>query len=360
MSKNKQKAGENSTQYLAEGDIYINYGITEARAREIFNELFMNEAKNISKEAEIIASKSIGVFEGKLITKMAQIDDALNSFKSPEFIYLLSLAEKTAMQTEDDLDFDLLTNLIINKIQKPSNKKIGTGIKQAVQILNELEYEALLGLTVAFSLSTYVFDSPFESEVLNAMNDMFSKMHPNDLNCNIEWMDQLDVLKCVRLSEMGKNKKLEEMYYMTYKNSFAKGILLASNEYIECVDMLKQNNIPSDVLVSNIDYPEYYKLNIFDEQLIDNSEITIGDNTYSFDDTQKKVLHYIYSKYVGKESQENAIKQIVDKMKKYDSLWAVRNWWNSMPKHLDITIVGKTIAYSYAKYLVPSIPDVLK
>lgn len=50
--------------------------------------------------------------------KIVQIDGALEKFAEPSFQFLLTEAHKTAASTERKADYELLSELLVHRIQK--------------------------------------------------------------------------------------------------------------------------------------------------------------------------------------------------------------------------------------------------
>jgi len=135
---NKQKAGDGATQ-LQIG--VLNVGISEERAREICHEMFAIELKNIASEGFELANKRSNFLDDKIVTKFETSKETFDHFRKPEFLHLVQLAERSAMETDREQDYDILVNLLFNKTQKDNDRKFGTGVKQAIQVVNEIDDE---------------------------------------------------------------------------------------------------------------------------------------------------------------------------------------------------------------------------
>ena len=97
------KAGDNSVQLQANT---IVVGLNESRVREIVDERLQIALKDFSVEADKTATQRSGLFNEKLIYRMAT-ENLLPAFADPSFQLLLIEAQKHAASTERKLDYEL-------------------------------------------------------------------------------------------------------------------------------------------------------------------------------------------------------------------------------------------------------------
>ena len=170
MEKNKriQNAGDNSNQLQADViNITTVTGITEQKAREICKETFRTVRQEFTKEAYQCAQKRVEEFEDALMPKLSSIENALEAFKEPSFQSLLAEAQRTAACTERLEDYDMLSELLIQRIEYNEDRKRYTGIKKAISIVDQVDDDALCGLTIAHCLLTL---TPVTGNVINGLN----------------------------------------------------------------------------------------------------------------------------------------------------------------------------------------------
>ena len=213
--KQTQKAGDNANQFQA-GTLII-AGIDEKRVREIFAEMFAIERRNLTAEAGIVADTRVTEFEDRLLPKMIAAD-ALKAFGDPGFQILLRKAQLAAAATERPNDYELLSELLIHRFQKGDNRNTRAGITRAVEIIDQINDDALLGLTVFHSVCYFL---PITSDIfqgLDVLNDLFGKIIYDTLPVGNEWIDHLDVLDAIRISPIGNLKKFIEYYPLRLEN----------------------------------------------------------------------------------------------------------------------------------------------
>ena len=93
-----------------------------------------------------------------------------------ENIASIKVLEKIGLKFEREFDFELLSELMFDRFQRGQNKLIRTGINRAVEIIDEISDEALLGLTAYFVYSNIVVNSSSVETSLNILNNLFKKI----------------------------------------------------------------------------------------------------------------------------------------------------------------------------------------
>ncbi len=155
MNRQSQKGGDGSNNFQSEKMI-VHVGIDEKRAREVFQEMNLQLRKEYTQEALEVANARVSEFENSLLPKMEQVDGALEAFSDPGFQLLLVEAQKTAASTERPADYDLLSELLVHRFQAGDNRNTRAGISLAVEIVDKVSDESLLGLTIAHAVAEFL------------------------------------------------------------------------------------------------------------------------------------------------------------------------------------------------------------
>lgn len=151
-SKQIQKAGDGSHQVQMVNPT-LNVGITEERAREIFSEMNAIARQNYTQDAYELAMKRVGMFEELLMNKVEQVDGMLEAFRDPSFQFLLVEAQKRAAASDRECDFEMLTELLAHRVEKNSDRKAKASISKAVEIVDQIDDDALCGLTLVYAIN---------------------------------------------------------------------------------------------------------------------------------------------------------------------------------------------------------------
>lgn len=360
-----QTAGDNAQQIQGQNFTIINQiGITEQRAREICSEMFAVAKRDLTFEAEKTALERVNKLEDRLMPKMHRIEGALENFADPSFQVFLTKANKAAACTDRESDYDLLSELLIHRMEKKNSRKDQVGLNRAVEIVDQISDEALSGLTIFFAVSQYNPVAGFLDHGLSILNSLYNKLPLAKLPISNDWLDELDVLDAVRVSSMGTLKKLEQYWSEKFTGFVAAGIKRNGDKWNDISNMLNDCGLSTDFFVSNILLDDYVLIPVVEEKSIDSfvqTRIVAPKGRMDFcplSDEQKQVLHKIFSLYDKSPDLLNKVKKnFVERIDSFEAIKTVRHWWNSIPHAIAVTAVGRVLAHANAKRCDPSIPN---
>jgi hypothetical protein len=362
-NKKIQKGGEGSQQLQAENMI-VNVGIDEKRAREIYQEMNLQLRKDYSQEALAIANTRVTEFENRLMPKMEKVSGALEAFADPSFQLLLVEAQKTAAATERPADYDLLSELLIHRFQKGENRITRAGITRAVEIVDEISDEALLGLTVSHAISNF---TPLSGDVyqgLKVLNDLFGKLFYGKLPVGNDWLDHLDILDAARLSSFGNLKKIQQYYSEVLSGYVDVGIEKNTENHNKAIEILKSKNLPQTILVDHVFNVNFVRIIVSTKQHIRSltlHQIQHNDKIIvlpiSLSEEQVSAINSVYDLYKQDEKIKNEnIKLFMEEWDKRPNLKTLREWWDNIGTSFQITTVGKVLAHSNAQRCDKNLP----
>ena len=357
--KQVQKAGDNSQQFQSENIIIYN-GITEERCRAIFNEQNQPARKEYTEDAYRIADERVGKFEERFMPRITQVENALPSFADPAFQFLLRQAQQTAAATEREADYDLLTELLVCHIQKGEERKNRAAINRAVEIVSDIDNQALCGLTTAHALGSFIPATGICLDGIKVMDDMFSKILYQDLPMGKAWLEHLEILGAVRIMSFGAMKKSADYLTISLSGYACTGIKGGTEEYYKALEILNSAKISHNILVPNDCLDGYYRLALCNEDAVDNLTGTVGGVHRSPGKEQKAAITKIFSMYdkdasLKKQAKEN----FMALWNSFDALRELSEWWDSIPHAFSITQVGRVLAQTNAKRCDPSLPDLI-
>lgn len=362
MSGNKkvQSAGENSTQIQAEMmNVYL--GITEERARQIVNERIGELINEFTSEAHEIAQKRVNAFGDELIPRLVK-DELLNSLKDPSVQVLLREAQKSAISTERPVDYELLSELLIHRVKKGDNRNVVAGVNQAVRIVDEITDDALLGLTVFYSVGGFIPITGEIEEGLKDLDNLFSKEMYGNLPAGNMWIENLEVLNAVRIN-VNRLRRFKDYYSQILSGYVDVGIHKGSESYNSAIEMMQKANLPLELLVDHELRADYVRLKIVRRDRLDLPSYTefvkheVNGHFILITEAQKEALINVYNLYEKndrlKQENSNRLMELVDC---FDSLKQVHLWWDSIPQAFSVTPVGRVLAYANAQRCDPSLP----
>lgn len=359
-----QNGGENS-QLMQANSMVVNVGIDEKRAREIYQEMNLQLKKDYTQEALEIANSRVSKFENSLMPKMEAVDGALEAFADPSFQLLLLEAQKTAAATERPADYDLLSELLIHRFQKGENRTIRAGINRAVEIVDSISDDALLGLTVAHAVSTFYPASGDVYQGLDVLNDLYGKLLYGQLPTGKEWLDHLDILDAARLSSLTRMKKIQQYYPELLAGYIDVGIEKDSENHEKATEILKNENLPSNILSPHPFNDDFLRINVTNKNQIDsltlhhqiNNNGNILQIPVQLTDGQKEALNSIYQLYKSDGSIRNAnIQKFMEEWDNRPNLRTLKEWWDNIDISFQLTSVGKVLAHSNAQRCDKTLP----
>lgn len=350
LEMTQQKAGNNSQQYQIQNLII---GIDEQRAREIYNEKYAIAKRDFTNEALRIANERVKELENRLIPKMNAINDGLKTFADPGFQLLLVDAQKAAAATERTIDYDLLSELLVHRIEKGNDRHVRTGIHRAIEIVEDISDEALLGLTVIHSISSFIPTSPDCIEALDILNDLYSRVIYAKLPEGTEWIDDLEILDAIRISPFGKFKTIKEHFSRMLNGIVTIGIKKESEEYYKAVTILRNNGLDlPNLLIENYLLPDYIRVNVTNFDAINALALIHSSASISIpmSEQQKSAIRSVIELY-SKDSQlqNNVEEKFLLEWNKRPYLSLLKDWVENIPNSFSITSVGKVLAHANAQ-----------
>lgn len=368
LNKQSQNAGDNSTQMQA-AVINNNYytsvtGIDETRARDICKEEFAVACQNWSQEAIVIAEQRVHQLEDRLMPKMLAYDKSLSFFGDPAFQFTLRQAQISAASSDRESDYEMLSKLLLHRIEQGNNLNRRLGVCKAIEIVNQVTEEALVGLTMVYVVAKFTPVSNDVNEGLSVLDKLYRNIiGGNELPVNDSWMENLDLLSAIRLGvrSLNKFKKFEEFIPSKLSKYLVSGIKENSKEFSELRDEFVKNGLSDSCFVPHGLKSGFVKLCIDDD--IEKIHIKATCDSGSalivpLSERQKFVMDKAISTLRKDESSDNRLKQLlIEKWDKYNNLRIVKDWWNKLPVGFSITPAGVALANAFAQGRDPNVPS---
>jgi hypothetical protein len=364
MNKQTQKGGDQSTNIQAE-QMVVHVGIDEKRAREVFQEMNLQLRQDYTQEALEVANARVSEFENSLMPKMEKVDGALEAFADPSFQLLLVDAQKTAASTERPADYDLLSELLVHRFKKGDNRIARAGISLAVDVVDKVSDEALLGLTVAHAVNSFLPVTGDINQGLDVLNDLFGKVIYGELPLGHDWLDHLDILNAVRLSSFGSLKKVQQYYPEILPGYIDLGIERDSENHTKAIEILDVNNLPIGMLVDHSLNADYLRIPIPNRAQIDSislqQQVLQGGSVVvvpvRLTEAQTIAINSIYDLYSQDGGlRQNNINSFIEEWDKRSNLKVLKDWWDNISVILTITSAGKVLAHSNAQRCDENLP----
>ena len=297
--------------------------------------------------------------------KMERVEGALQAFADPGFQLLLADAQKIAAATERPQDYDLLSELLIHRFQKDKNRDARAGIQLAVGIIDKISDEGLQALTVAHAVNNF---APLSGDIyqgLDILNTLFGKLLYSELPSNTDWFDHLDILDCVRVDSLHRLKTTQEYYPESLSGYVDVGIEKNSENHRAALDILRQHNLPINLLVDHPLNTNFQRIALANRGHINTFHLiqtfNVGDKTITLPiaitDEQKKSINAVYDLYSKDGNlRRNNIDIFMSEWDRRAHLKALKVWWDAIPFAFKITSVGKVLAHANAQRCDNTLP----
>ena len=356
-----QKAGKDSQQ-IQIGNVIINSaGITEERARAVFNEMIPQALANYTEEAQKIATERVNKLEERIMPQINQVEGLLPAFADPAFQVLLRKAQQKAAITERENDYDLLTELLVCHVQKGNDRKNRAGIVKAVDIIDTIDNDALCALTIAFVLDHFWPATGNAKEGIEVLSQMYNALIYELLPSNLNWLDHLDILGVIRITPFSKMNKIEDIFTRRFDGYVSVGIKKGTEEYESALQIIQSIGLNKNILVDNIFLDDYVRLEIGNLDDINSLSIFNNLGTRSINQREIEALRDVINLYEKNVDLQNKVKErFMNLIDEHEPLKTLQEWWNSISGAFSITGVGKIIAYINAKRCIPELPDILE
>ena len=292
--------------------------------------------------------------------RLNDVEELLPAFADPAFQILLRKAQQAAASSEREDDYELLSQLLVCHVQKGSDRKNRSGIRRAIEIIDQIDNDALCALTVAHAVSSFLPGSGNCIEGLQVLNSLFDELMYQELPIGGAWLDHLDILGAIRLSSIGKMKKFSDYYSSELEGYACVGIKVNSEEYKQAVELLKEAKIGSNFLVPNECLDGYVRLGITQYSQIEELGFENEGTRHPLSSNQKDIIKQIWKMYSTDTTlQQKVVTKFVELWDSFNNLQKLRIWWESIPHAFEITQVGKIIAHTNAKRCSTNVPDLI-
>lgn len=318
--------------------------------------------------AEDRANHILTDFSEKILPKLVKTE-MINVFSDPAVQIFFRAEQKSALCSSRENDLDILSEMLIYRIKNKNSIEKKASISRAVDVINNISDSALAVITIHYFLNFHPMSGNI-NHGLKVLDNFYKELLKHiELPKTNEWLDNLEILGLIRINTLSSMKTLEEIYFERLNGYCVKGIKKDTEEYNNIINKLNANNIPLDILVDHVLNPGYVRLNVINEQQIDDIYLIsqqIKDNQIIevkqiMSTEQKNVLKEIYSCSRKEKDCDVLIKQnLSSKINEFESLKSILKWWNSnLQPAININSVGRVIAHTNIKGMIDDIPDMV-
>lgn len=366
-SSQVQKAGAGASQFQVG---VLNVGIDEKRAREICDEKISDAIRDLTGEAFGVAKARVEDLVTMTLAKIQKQKADMSSFADPKFQREIAKAQSSAASSDRKSDIEMLSELLVARMDGKLQRKTHTGISRAIEIVSDVDDDELLALTAVHAVGCY-YPSSIKGhsikEGLFALNRLYEQLKVSDLPQGEGWMENLNMLDAIIISPIGGFKKIVEYFEEKLDGYVCAGIGMASPEFNTAKQILKSAGLSENILVPHQALQGYVRLPVVrlpecsDLQLLKYvTNRTDGKpmpmiSTPSLQEVQ--AMEKVVALYAKDASLLTKVKKAFeDEWAKFPALVEMQKWFDGLHKSFEITKVGMALAYVNAKRCAPDLP----
>lgn len=339
-----QRAGSHSQQIQVAGNLVM--GVTEERAREIAQESYREMSAQISAESHVIASERVEKLDEKFIKQLAT-DGLLDALGDPAFQVTLRKAQLGAASTERESDYELLASLLHDRAARPTDRPVRAGINRAVEIVDQLDDEALNGLTVFQTVTGLLTANADLDNSLDMMEKVLEQvMSGKELPHGTDWLENLDVLDAIRIDRITSFLEFSTFWSDRHKSMLSAGLLADSEDDARGRAKLAELTahiavVPHELKPGYNRFPMEYAEKVV--QMMKDEGVNPAD--------ADQVLAIGRDIYGAEQKDEDLLPAFMEQVRMRPNLSTFEKWWGTFEVHFTVTSVGRVVARANARNL---------
>ncbi|MCZ0709688.1 hypothetical protein OYT00_06745 [Microbacterium paraoxydans] len=336
-----QKAGQGSQQIQVAGDLIM--GIDEGRAKEIAVVTARQVIAEFTDEALATVRTRIDELDERVIRTLTETDQ-LGAFADPGFQRAIKKAQNSAAASDRAMDYDMLAALLSDRAAKPKDRRVLSAIERSIEIIDQVDDDALRALTILMSVPKWSPTSGFINEGLDLIEKVFAQLVDGPLPTGGEWAEHLDIVDAVRVSSTSEFKKFDDLLAERLNGYAAAGVLKG-----EAPDFVG-GNFPevswAGVLTDHELRPGYVRLATPSAAALRKSLEKQGLAEELITEMMT-TAESLFGVGVGRGTEES-IAAFKEALRARPVLARIGEWWDQIPGYVRATAVGRTLAIANA------------
>lgn len=350
----QQKAGNNSNQIQI-----TNNGVNAAEVVQIVQTQMQTILQQTTAIAHNVATERIMELQSRLLKDLATTN-TMQGLVDPAIQYQIGRAEKAAAISDRSSDYDVLSQLIVQRIQKKDDKYTATATEMAIEIVDKVSTEALDALTIVAVFEIIIVKLPTLNQVLASLNAIYREFHFQSLPDTADWVENLELLNVIKVRSGGL-KDFQSWFYSAYPDLVTLGIRKDSDAYLEATKLLDDVKLNDTFLPENPLDDAYARIVIDGVDSIPEMTGMNGGHEVPLNEDQIEALETIHGLYSGEQLDVNAFNNLLHQQA---DLTKIAGWWDSLAalmngqqQAVSLTKVGRALGYTNAKRLNPELPE---
>lgn len=342
-----QRAGAGASQIQVTGDYHHHdhSGITEERALQIAQAEAQRLIEQYAIESQPVSAGRIAQLDARVVRLLAA-QELLDALAQPAFQVSLRKAQIGAASTDRTSDYDLLAGLLAERAARGSERPLRAGVNRAIEVVDQLDEDALAGITVFEAVTRIIPSGRVLSASLAKINDTLALVMPPNgaLPVGREWLDHLDILDAVRVDPVQSFRDFDEYIPDQTPGFISEGVAEGSDAHLRALEKLRDVHVDPSVLVAHELKPGFLRIAspgivYFERGLRKRQQ----DGTLT-ENQVDACLDVARSEMRMTEIDATLRPAFIEEWVKHPTLNDVREWWKQFPVHFYLTVVGKSLA----------------
>lgn len=340
-SRTTQRAGDNSNQIHADGDVII--GVTEERVREIAEQTAQIAIGEYTDDAHHVIQERILKLDDRVIAQLVR-DGRLHVFADPGFQRTYIKAQAGAASTEREEDYDLLAALISDRAERGEHRPIRAGIDKAIECIDQIDSSSLRGLTVHQAVMQYTYaHSRSLDSAISVLSELLGQLVDGPLPTGEEWIDHLDILDAVRIGHGQSFRKFDDFHISHHFFGYMSEGVPASTTLLPFTVNGRQFNWDGAVGEHELK-PGYIRLLAGSKSVLSSFASPSGINEEELLAKADSDLHF-------STVDEDVKTEVITRVRADPTLGQIADWIDSHKVYFSPTGIGRVIARANAERL---------
>lgn len=332
-----QRAGANSIQYQVFGDLHT--GISEERVREIFYENSQEAIAKFSAESLAVANKRVEKFDENAIKKLAK-EGLLESLSDPSIQITLRKAQLGAASSEREADYEMLANLLKDRAKFGDNRTERASINRAVEVVDQLDEDALTGLSVFSAIYSLRAQGDSLEVVLDLVDQVVHQiLGDKNLPTGRAWIDHLEILDAIRVFPLAGVGSFDAYWSKSYSSWLTSGVPTGSAMDVEGRAALDELDA-AQAVIPNVLNPGY---TMYCSDIAEAFSTELPKAGWTAEN-QEKLREIGRVTYGSQNKDDSLVPAFMEMVQARPRLKILSEWWQTIPIAFDITAVGKVLA----------------
>lgn len=319
--KNTQSSNKNATQ-INGNPVYNLYNNFDESSLKIIDYIVNQRDEKILFQVEKRIEDKVStrleafqqIFTSQIQKKIINKEELNKLSEKPEFYKLINDTKKIAAQTDNLMDYELLSNLFIEYIDNNKDMIAATNIKKAMDIVVDIDKDILNMITVYYIVKHIRLACGTAIDMLAHSERLILKIGDIKYTAtnDIMWYDHLEVLDIIKYEfKPNQIKLVDYLFYNRYSGCVCIGLQKNSKDYFKAIKMLNSVGLGSNMFVDHDLLSGYVRFNVSGSELLhtlpyyDTKNILIQN--ILFNDKQKKVMKEIWNMYIKDKQLEQIV-----------------------------------------------------